>query len=122
MSSLDHNLVCANSLGDSFAAPASLGWGRDDEGYGGEDNWPTVIAGGPRAVGCADSDGDGICDDVDTGQPADSGFSSDSGLPGEMVPLSAAGCGCGSAPGVGGGSGLALGVVVALLRRRRSPR
>lgn len=111
-------LVCAISLGDSFAEPASLGWGGDAEGYGGEDNWPTVIAGGPRAVGCADSDRDGICDDVDTGEPGDSGASSDSGLPGERVPRSAAGCGCGSASGVGGGAGLAMGVLIALRRRR----
>lgn len=97
-------LVCAASLGDHFGDPVPVGWGTDAEGYGGDDNWPLVMAGGPHATGCSDRDGDRVCDDAD-GCPDNSQKSEadacgcsdascdDDGLPGVPVALGD-GCGC----------------------------
>jgi hypothetical protein len=121
-------IVCAISLGDSFAEPVSAGWGSDTEGYGGDDNWPTLVAGGPKAVGCSDVDGDGVCDDADAcpDNPqkteadacgCDALPCMDDGLPGTAVPLPTTGCGCAKVPyRISWGT---VGCLIGLVARRR---
>lgn len=113
-------IVCAVSTGGGFAEPALAGWGADEDGYSGDDNWAAFMAGGPRATGCADADLDGVCDDADAcpeGIGAECGDDDGQDLPGRRVPLTDVGCA--SAVGEALIGPCMAGMIGIVLRRRR---